>query len=391
MEKILGIAWILLYTLGLFASQSLLSIAGLLGVLALVVDAKFWRFKMLQPGTWGLAWVLFSSLNLVIRRPEGHLVEGLRNIPLLLLPLLGVNYAPTFLAALRKHPRVCKNLVNFALFLALAALSRSLYQALVQKRPATGLLTNQIYFAYAVLPVFLFSAEMSLVQSIRKQIRTRFALTAVFIGISLVLSHTRMAWAILILWSLLRGLPYLWARKSKSTFYLSIAAATLGFAFLCYYQPDFQNKVGRIFENNDPSKVARSFIWSFNFRSLLDNLFLGLGYEQNGVIPLAKDVRELFTNAGLNPSYRIYAHNIFLQALVDNGLLGFVLWISFWLLLARENRLTRNYLIFMGLAGLTENFFNNSRAAHPFYFICVLFLVLDRYLKEESLHGQRST
>jgi O-antigen ligase len=370
-----------LYVWGLWASQSLLSLMGSLCILLALLWKDHWRVALKNPFSWALAWILLSALNLISKNSSLESLLSLKDLPYLLIPL-----AAPFIARKLGNQRITeqyffKTFFYGSLLLLSAAMGRSFYQAFIQLRPATGLMRNQIYFAYSILPLFLICAEFSLQKSFQKKWRVTFASIAICLALLLVLSHTRMTWIVLLLWSLFRALPYLWQHGKKSWGLGLLGGLSLLLVFLFFYQPDFQNKVGRMFDHQDPSRIARTFIWNFNLEQFQAAPLFGMGYEQNGVIPLDGELRTSFVNAGLNPDFKVYAHNVFIQSLVDNGIIGFIIWAIYWAMLGYKTKILGVFLVFMSIAGMTENIFNNSRAAHALYFSVLLLLVWEHFHK----------
>jgi O-antigen ligase len=305
----------------------------------------------------GFAWVLFTAVNLAFRPQTPRFWESMRDIPLLLIPLAGILVSDQTIV--RAKPTIKKYWWLGAAALAVVAL-RAIVQSLVWREPATGFMHNSIYFAYNLLPAFIFVSELSL--NGKKSLRA----LALVLGLALVLSQNRMMWIVVLSYLIFRVLPV--ARKSVLIF-VAIVAISIGLL------PDFAEKLMRLTHlASDPSFTARLDLWAYNFDLFKSSPLFGVGFERN-----AMDPSQQLGEAGWKDGHLLFSHSIYLQALADGGLVGGFLFFSFWLALALRFPLLWPLMLSLGIAGLTENIFNNSRPMHAVYFYTLCTLLWARY------------
>ena len=367
-----------LYGLGCALSQSLMSLAGTMAVGTLIVlgvrrrSVKTWpRAERVALGA-GLIWVAFSALNLGLRPADEHTLHTLGNLPLLLVPLAAL----TSLAGSRERG------LRAALTLTAVALAVSVgigVWQFVHGMPAQGLLHNPIYYSYNLLPALVAFAEIALgrVPAAGFSRRAAFALViALWLGIALSVSRMPLLCATLYL--AVRALPMArerWGTLRTFGVLLALAAAAgLGVA----RNELLREKFTRSLSAHDVSREWRERAWAHSFELFRGSPLIGVGPERNAIDPARQPE---FTGHWI-PNHRYYAHSIYLQSLADNGLLGTLLLLTFWTALGVASPAARPLLILMVFAGLTENIFNNSKAAHALYFYAFLLVLLGRPLRE---------
>jgi O-antigen ligase len=268
----------------------------------------------------------------------------------------------------------------------LASVAKAGWQFFVLGQQAFGFLRNPIYYAYNLLPAFVFFCEFAL----RRWRAGNFgpaagAATAGLCLAGLVFSMGRTTLACAVLYFAIRIFP----RVSRK---LGLARALVipvlfAIALVGAYRMSapLQEKFHRSFRSNDPSRVGREIAWKYNFELFEAHPFFGVGPEKNGI-----DVARMPQYAGhWQPGVLIFAHSVYLQTLAEAGLVGFVLLLGYFASLALLGGPAGAVIVVSALAALTENTLNNSKAAHALYFYILLALWLDRRRALESEHVAR--
>jgi O-antigen ligase len=367
-----------LYGLGCALSQSLMSLAGTMAVGTLIVlgvrrrPVKTWPRAERVALTAGLTWVAFSALNLGLRTADEHTLHTLGNLPLLLAPLAAL----TSLAGPQERG------LRRALTLAAIALAVSVGIGAWQfahGMAAQGLLHNPIYYGYNLLPALAAFTEIALgrVPTAGFSRRAAGALVAgLWLGIALSISRMPLLCATLYL--AVRALPMARERwgttRTLGALFALAAVASLGVA----RNELLREKFTRSLSTHDVSREWRERAWAHSFELFRNAPLMGVGPERNAIDPARQPE---FTGHWM-PNHRYYAHSIYLQSLADNGLIGTLLLLTFWIALGVAAPPARPLLILMAAAGLTENIFNNSKAAHALYFYAFLLVLLGRPLRE---------
>lgn len=353
------------YGIGVALSQSLMSTMGIVFVVLALLQLRHFRdapapTKVLA--LLALSWILFSGLNVVLRPWDSRSSDALRAIPLLLVPL-GLVLSPNKVSL--KWP------VLLCALSLIVSLGMGFYQFLIVGTPAYGFLRNPIYYAYNLLPACLFFAEL-FVRKISYG-RLTYPLSALlsflcFLGI--LASVTRMPLTCVLGYYALRIAPHLKSRNVGRAWVIALLMFG-GLGFSAYrLSPIIQEKVNRSFSVEDPSRHWRLQAWKYNWNLFLENPLLGTGMEKNGI-----DVERMPEMRGhWKEGHLYFAHSIYFQSLADSGALGSLLFFGFWIYLGFLFPALRPFLITIGIAGLTENIFNNSKAAHSLYFYTLLFL-----------------
>ena len=138
-------------------------------------------------------------------------------------------------------------------------------------------------------------------------------------------------------------------------------ASTLLWAYL--FLEKFKNKIQNSFnlQNDKAGFGCRIAVWKLNWQSFLKQPLIGQGQ--------AVKYQCFYQELG-------HAHNIFLQQLVLNGLLGFFVWLSLWVVAFYQlgQRFKQNLpylacLIALLAEGLFENWYGDSEVQTAFFFL----------------------
>jgi O-antigen ligase len=132
-------------------------------------------------------------------------------------------------------------------------------------------------------------------------------------------------------------------------------------------KPYVRARFEAVFDSSHPSTQGRLRVWRHNLDLMYEHPLVGTGYKQNAL--RTRDLESFWQNLwGDNVS--IYAHNIYLQAAAESGLIGLALLLLFMLFWLRCFPSTWPILLALSLGGLTENILTNSKQLHSL--ICVL-------------------
>lgn len=366
-----------LYGAGCGVSQSLMSLGGAaFAFFALLRAPKVFALRRTEPWVFrayalGLAWTAFSLANLLLRPWDGRSAHTLGAIPLLLVPLAAF-------PALTFSP-------GAVLWTTVAGLAASLikgaWQFFALGEPATAFLRNPIYLAYNLLPAVIFFGEYALRPVHRDRFPGRAAgATSISSTFGIFLTLTRTALTTAFAYFGLRALPAL--RRRAGGRGLAIVLLLLVGAGVSAYRlfPPVREKVDRTFSANDPSREWRLKAWRYNWELFLASPIVGTGPERNGILPSAMPEYQ----GHWAPQQLYFAHSVYLQSLADSGLVGTLLFLAFWGALALASPALRPLLAAVAFAGLTENIFNNSKAAHAVFFYALLTLAFERRRRDGS-------
>lgn len=259
-----------------------------------------------------------------------------------------------------------------------ASVLAALWKMLRSGEPGSGFLGNPIYFAYSLLPVFVFCLENWRKAQKQNQSRGVFVFGTLIALSGILLSQSRMVWLVTFVVFALRA-PYGDFLRSRKTS-LVLGLLVLGAGFAVWRQPQFQEKLDRTMSlASDPSWQWRTKAWDFNWKMFKENPIFGVGTERNAI-----DVAHDTDLAGhWLPGHKIFAHSIYLQTLSEGGI-ALVGILAIWGLLAltAAPSIWPLALAFL-LSGLTENILNNAKAAHAWLFYCALFVCLSRKSSKE--------
>ncbi len=355
------------------------------GAAALSLSAYFYVgriFKNLKPRQrllviLGLSWSIFSILNLLLRPRDTHTLHTLSHLPYFLIPML----------ALQKRPaskRLDWVLISCSLGVAIA-FAATLYYWGVQGLQGAGLFKNPIYYAYASFPAFLFFGEIARQNLSFGLFTAKWALVTALVAFAgITLSETRMVLALSLVYLALAVLPILVKRYGLKAAFIALSTLSVVFVGIYSTQVRVQEKVART-KNllHDPSMEWRLVAWKHNWNLFLASPLLGSGPERNG-IDVAKQPE---FKGHWDPGYLIFAHSIYFQSLGDSGLIGTILFFGFFICFSLCFPLCTNFLIMMGIVGITENIFQNAKAALPFYFYLLMSAMLFQKKKKGGTRG----
>ncbi len=181
----------------------------------------------------------------------------------------------------------------------------------------------QLYAVWLMIPIGLLVQDLPVLQKLRRQPLAMATIVdaAIWGGLALLLSFTRGIWlavpvAVLIVLAIRR---WMWALVMAV-----VGAVTI--AGLAAVWPALQDRLLQAFQGADGERV---WIWKANWQMFLDHPFLGVGYNHN-VQLLPEYYGMIGAPAGLLESH---AHNQYLQILTGTGVIGFLFYASFWILL----------------------------------------------------------
>lgn len=352
---------LLLYAVGCGVSQSLMSLGGGLCAAIVVWEAARTRLRTLTPReraavALGFAYTVTASINLLCRPFDDRTGQTLGRLPLVLVPLL-----PLFV-------RVSASQFRWIVRAALAGLAISVARAgwefFHDHRAATSFMKNPIYLAYNLLPATLFFGELGGRAGLGGLAMSLFGLvtTVSRTALSCALAYLAMRWAPR---ALKAG-----ARGAGLVLLLLVAGGITAYR----WSPLFQAKIDQTLSSEDPSRHWRQVAWSYNAHLFAENPVWGVGPERNGI-----DVAKQPEFAGhWQPGHLYFAHSAYLQVAAESGLVGLITFFGLWIALAWAAPAVRPFMIVMGAAAITENLFNNSRAAHAFFFYALMTLLAAR-------------
>ena len=323
----------------------------------------------------GLILVGYLLVDLLLHPPfDKFTLTTLSKVPLFLGPLLAFypfESSPRFELS-EKQLEFLFGVLGLAYTVSLG---RVLWQYLAQGMVATGFFGNPIYYGYNVLPAFLFFAE-----AWRRNLRLGrfdsrcFLFLALECAIGATLSETRMVWACLGLYGMCAITPALWKRLGALRSLAILLGLGLGTSLILISQPRAREKMERSFRSNDPSRVWRLVAWKHSWELFKEHPLLGVGPEKNAI-----DTALQPEFAGhWSPGHRIYAHSVYLQALGDSGLIGLLLILGWVVSMSLAGPISTTLWSVMALSALTENIFNNSRAAHALFYFGLLSALMDQ-------------
>jgi O-antigen ligase len=359
-----------IYILGVAVSQSLMS----LGATLLCVQAicHLGRLRHLgagerRLGLVTLCLVLWNLATIAFRMARGEKIQwsAFELLPLMLVPLLAICASRTQLAWLGSK-RIFRTLLFVALAGFLVSTLTATYQGFVDARMATGFMRNPIFLAYNLLFPLVFLLSLIPTLPDRRWQRLGFAYVLLILA-AIVATNSRMVLGLsLLLTTLLLGRWIL--RRIPWVVTLLLLGAMAGLLVHEYRsKPYVRARFEAVFDSSHPSTQGRLRVWRHNLDLMYEHPLVGTGYKQNAL--RTRDLESFWQNLwGDNVS--IYAHNIYLQAAAESGLIGLALLLLFMLFWLRCFPSTWPILLALSLGGLTENILTNSKQLHSL--ICVL-------------------
>lgn len=382
----------LIYAVGVGLSQSLMSLGGsffALFALLSLLPKSFSLFKREKTTFYlGLGLVAFLYIHLLLLPADRTFADASGIIPLLLVPLGGYYLADT-LKKLEpiKLQKYLKTLIIISGICASFSSLLALYQILISGHPGVALFHNPIYLAYNLFPAFIFFCELIRLKGANHMMlvpKSWLIFFAVATALGILASLNRMIPMAMGLYLLLRFIgPFLFQQfsgRGKSfpwkTWLLFGAFGVLAVVLLYVRSPDLREKLFRP-HNEDLSYIWRLKAWQFNWNLFVQHPFFGVGTLRNWI-----DTAVQTELAGhWEPNHRIYAHSIYLQMLAEGGLVGFLLFVSYWISIARQSSLLLNLVLFdLFIAGVTENITVNSKPFHALLFYSMLGIVISKTL-----------
>lgn len=209
--------------------------------------------------------------------------------------------------------------------------------------------------SFAYVCVFAVCLGTALTRNVFKYVKKWLWSGIRFASLGLILSGTRAVWVgmlapfILVVWAYLRGFQRHLAKKFILPFiiiFVLFAASPfinmgLNYLRINAFKEEFLLRVKSIYDLREPSNIGRLKIWKEslifaarhplgvgfgNFIISLDNSGQEKTYQD-----LAGEINERYNL----PQRYVSAHSLYLQILVETGVLGFSLFIGFWLVVIR--------------------------------------------------------
>ena len=307
-----------------------------------------------------LAYVMVSFAKLCFDLPFSQAVDRASPLPLFLLVFL-----PLFRPFSREQ---MWSLLSWTFVCYMINVFYAGYQYFGNQIEGAGFFKNPIFFAYNVFPAFLFVGLFVRFQGdFLKTYRIPFVALVLFLGVAF--SNNRMTLALSGLLLVYCYLPRLFARWRWKGLAVAILSICVLFFVMYYSNPWLKDKIVRSsWGLQGPSIQARLVAWKYNLALFVDNPFFGVGYRLNGI-----NTAELVEyQKHWRPGYDIFAHSVFIQSLAESGGIGFLLFFGSLFCLAKSRFFVQRFFLFMGLAGLTENFLHNSKPLSAFMFFVAM-------------------
>jgi O-antigen ligase len=385
-QKAIFLTVLTLYAFGAPFSQSLMSIGATLLMIFFVLHlVKSWSVIYGSPWTrvklWlasGLLYVFVLAIGLFFREPLGRALYHIREVPLFLIPLLPL--LPSF----RKENAWSLNDLRIPVlagFLSLIySVSILLYQTLILGVEGSGVLRSSIFTAYNLLPIFLYGVVVTQHTPVRRGFwRWAPSLIAGLSFLGIVLTGSRGATfsclvvAIVVFW---KKLPRL--RRSRNWMMGALATMVLLTAVVSYqYQHNraFRNRYQYILSPlSIPSVQWRLQIWDYNLYLFQKHPVFGVGYGKNGMVKKRMKDAEFPGRKYRQKLSGFHAHSIYIQALAESGIVGFLLLMGWLFLPATVERRLAPFTAGIAISGFNEAIFFNSRVANSLF--CFLLIVL---------------
>jgi O-antigen ligase len=315
----------------------------------------------------------------------GHALFRSREIPLFLVP--AIPFLPNFRKLMNLKKDDLKIPMALALVSVLISLGVLIYQTLIEHRDGSGILRSSIYTSYNLIPAFLLGSILFLSRPTDRFWKTTsiaLFLTA-FLAIFLTASRGATITAVFI-FAVTLSVKILAAQKHRRSLISAGLATVLIFSAIAWQQynqnPSFKRRYESILHPSDiPSVEYRMQIWDYNYYLFKKNPVFGVGYKNNGMVLR----RSNDTEDGLVKYRRklegYHAHNIFLQALAESGIVGVALFLGWLFLPILIHPRMALFSVGIALSGMNEATFNNSRVANSVFCFALLSLL---FLRSES-------
>ena len=191
----------------------------------------------------------------------------------------------------------------------------------------TYLTYGNVYMFYFVI---FYMAALEYIQYNRKWLNWRLLL-ALEVGCSLVTTLSRNTWVNLFVMTHAMGFTHL--KKRFILVFLMLTAFAVGFIF---YHPVANQFITKAFDQSSDyqSFGVRLRSWQVHMKMLVEHPLFGAGHDQT--IHLYENYRQTyFPDSDPKKHFPEHAHNTFLQLLAADGLIGFFIWMGFFILLGQ--------------------------------------------------------
>lgn len=247
-----------------------------------------------------------------------------------------------------------------------------------------------ILLAYPWLqsPLLQKSALNSKASSLFLKMDFFFWLVILLTGLSILLSLTRGAWMGVALGLLIVVFV---ANLKVGVFFL--AGLTSIFAMLFQFWHSFQERILQSLNPGQSYDSERLVLWKSNWQMFLDHPLLGVGHGQyKQYLPYYFEKLNVPAD-----HFQSHAHNQYLQALSNTGLIGFLFYMSFIFLMIyftyKAFNKTKNAFFLASLAAqisfhvgaITECNFERSKVRLVYLFFCALTLALIQKYQSKDL------
>ncbi len=376
------------YGVGCAVSQSLMSLGG-----TLLAAYAFWSLFTQTKKAWasflpsekfalsfGVFFLFYSLLNHVLSGPSEVFWGSLKNLPLFAVPLFSFFISQSIASSWDSKLKDNVGLVLIAIAAAyVVSALKAMYQSLGIGHPAYGFFGNAIYFAYNILPAFVFFMELGIRKFHFGKWRPRYAFAlAGLLLLVIYLSSSRMVLLTAGFYLMLRTIPFMIREYGWVVTLMIVSIIFFSSWELLANNEYLREKWNRSKSLDDPSWKWRLVAWEHNWNLFLANPWFGVGPERNAI-----DVATMPQYAGhWLPGFRIYAHSVYLQILAELGFVGIAGFLMFFAYFISLESIAAWVAVFFLLSGISENVLNNSKALHPVYF----YLFFGAYIRRMVNH-----
>jgi O-antigen ligase len=251
----------------------------------------------------------------------------------------------------------------------------SIYQFLILKIQAVSIFHNPIYFAYVEFMAFAYCFILINRNINARKIRYELPLLLAISFLGLISANNRMTILVAVIALFYLLIKKIFLNPKQLSIYLFIILIPICLLGGFLFNPWVNDKIVRTtWFLSDSSIKTRVQLWQYNLNLILENIFFGVGPNNNSV---RSEVKAEFINL-LKPGYDIYAHNVIIQALAEWGVIGMGFIASFFYFLAKKKLSFKLYVLLFLVVGLSENILQNAKPSSAFIFFGILILFNDK-------------
>jgi O-antigen ligase len=381
------------------AGQNIVATLVMISLLMLIVGQGHWVYLILLakqikvPLFAAVSFVAISILSTLfngqnINAELGRFILG--NLAWILLPLFTLTAFKARTSCSTQQKRlIIQIFIGVSIFLGIIAISQYLFSWRVVgssfvKAPmprARGFYSHPLTFAYVVSLLWPF--VLLNLKNRPKSLTSWLAVLGIFSA--LILSESRTVIAV----SILVFLFYVWSQmKGKLRSAVLAAGVLLGVLVMATDNP-VSSKIVDTFSEQGVGRHGRyqddrMVFWHVHYEMLKEKPLLGHG------IHLDDEYRQpYYKMIGFGDFEKLYpAHNMYLQVLVEGGVLGFVFFVLwfFWYFYHAwiwRNNDELNFAFLLGwgslaVSALTQNAFQDSEVKYAMTLMTILFLLVNR-------------